>query len=60
MRKFNNFRRLCDARMVFQLVKKGERTLSVPQIVEDMGEGFDLGTKSVPPEKEEKKYYTIL
>jgi len=22
-----------------------------------MGEEFDLGTKSVPPEKEEKKYY---
>tara|TARA_B100000686_G_C16032383_1_gene591301 strand:+ start:296 stop:451 length:156 start_codon:yes stop_codon:yes gene_type:complete len=26
--------------------------------VEDMGEEFGLGTKSVPPDKEEKKYFS--
>tara|TARA_A100001037_G_C15019087_1_gene575481 strand:+ start:340 stop:504 length:165 start_codon:yes stop_codon:yes gene_type:complete len=39
--------------------KRGTDTVCSPN-VEDMGEEFSLGTKSVPPEKEEKKYYYRL
>ena len=49
--------------LLMSLVKKKELTVNCsvsPHVVQDMGEEFDFGTKSVPPERRRKSTVAII